>query len=95
MCRQSRRTLKAFSGIGNAIARGAKCWSLEASIGYTPKRRIASKSGIATFMRAKWSKFVSTFETVMNNRGFWFILSDIHREDTGFLNIYTPNEPLH
>ena len=62
---------------------------------YTPNGSVVGKGGLATILNAKWGKFVNASGTVLNNRGFWFILSGIPRGETRFINIYAPNEPFH
>ena len=81
--------------LGQTLWRGGRCWSLEATIGYTPNGHQAGRGGIATLLSAQWSKFVSALGSIMNNRGFWFILGGIPGGDLGFLNIYAPNKPIH
>jgi exonuclease III len=80
--------------LGAKLWRGATMWCLDATVGYNngPLDAGASKGGLATFLAPQRANLVSNHGTVLQNRVHWFVLRGTLGGDTGFLNIYTPND---
>lgn len=86
---------QAATQLGRMLWKGSRCWSVEASVGYTPNGRLAGRGAIATLLAAKWNKFVNASGEVMGNCASWFTLRGIPGGEIGFLNVYAPNDSLH
>jgi exonuclease III len=58
----------AVDQLGRKLWPQAKCWSIEATPGYTLQVHSTGKGGIATLLAPRWAALVSSSGTLLDNR---------------------------